>query len=617
MEIHYTIAPSIEHSSSVVSLASTHLEVENSSSNIHSVEVHTSQAHEISCEECAKTFDDNSKLNMHIDITHDKSRGTKRHRHETSLLSDPLQCTGCEQSQNKIEQLNNENKKLKEQFAISSTAYEQTKLNLNSTTTELEKQVEVNESMSAEVMSLKAELNKRANSSANTNDKQDALRKDYEMVKQMVVDRDKTFQKIEETNNKEIINLKAAKKASEDALNIVTEENTRLKDKEGTLIDIFKCMKQHMDEQLSKCSPLGTASSETNTIGQEFKCTECQMKFSSTPELNNHQTNVHRSIDKTCTQCNFEAQTNSEFRTHIKACHVADLQYTCSDCNFKDLREINLINHRIANHPRNSCDKCPFQTSTEALLNKHTTEEHKIQIAKQIFKCDDCGFSNEVEENLQNHQISNHSVIDCDLCEYNCTDTKILEEHMRSIHKQSKFTCVICHTSYNNQSTFREHIKMEHKLQIFPCDFCDKKEKSLSNQDEHIGTYHRITTKLKTQTREKQACDFRSPQHSSKCCDRDQGKAMKIYTPQERLENGPCQNWNESICRFSDLCRYAHVEICRFQERWHAPLDCWFFHFNDSNFHFLGGTTFRKSVKNFNYNIKDFPSLPTRNQNTQ
>ena len=131
---------------------------------------------------------------------------------------------------------------------------------------------------------------------------------------------------------------------------------------------------------------------------------------------------------------------------------MADLQYTCSDCNFKDLREINLINHRIANHPRHSCDKCPFQTSTEALLNKHTTEEHKIQIAKQIFKCDDCGFSNEVEENLQNHQISNHSVIDCDLCEYNCTDTKILEEHMRSIHKQSKFTCVICHTSYNNQS---------------------------------------------------------------------------------------------------------------------------------------------------------------------
>ena len=110
---------------------------------------------------------------------------------------------------------------------------------------------------------------------------------------------------------------------------------------------------------------------------------------------------------------------------------------------------------------------------------------------------------------------------------------------------------------------------------------------------------------------EKQPCNFRSPQHTSKCCDRDQGKAMKIFTPQERLKNGPCRNWNESVCRFSDLCRFAHVEICKFQDRCRKPLDCWFFHFNGSNFDFLGGTTFRKSYK---FNPIDFPSLPQRDQ---
>ena len=155
---------------------------------------------------------------------------------------------------------------------------------------------------------------------------------------------------------------------------------------------------------------------------------------------------------------------------------------------------------------------------------------------------------------------------------------------------------------------------MKHQPQIFSCDYCGKKENSLRNLDEHIGVYHKITTKTKVKTTEKQPCDFRSPQHSSQCCDRDQGKPMKIFTPEERLQNGPCRNWNESVCRFSDLCRYAHVEICRFQERCHSPLDCWFFHYNGSNFSFLGGTTFRKSFK---YNIKDFPSLPTRNQRQQ
>ena len=273
-----------------------------------------------------------------------------------------------------------------------------------------------------------------------------------------------------------------------------------------------------------------------------------------------------------------------------------------------------MINHRIANHPRHSCDKCPFQTSTEALLNKHIAEKHGTHTSKQLYKCDDCGFSDEVEENVLNHQIGNHSVIECDLCEYNCTDTSI---HLISMHKQMKFTCSSCPTSYNNQTKLTEHIKMKHKPQIFPCDYCGKKENSLSNLDEHIRAYHKITTKSKAQTFEKQACDFRSPQHSSQCCDRYQGKSMKIFTPHERLENGPCRNWNESVCRFSDLCRYAHVEICRFQERCRAPHDCWFFHYNGSNFNFLGGTTFRKSVKSFSYNIKDFPSLPTRNQRKQ
>ena len=38
--------------------------------------------------------------------------------------------------------------------------------------------------------------------------------------------------------------------------------------------------------------------------------------------------------------------------------------------------------------------------------------------------------SDMTEENVLNHQIANHSVIECDLCDYNCTDIKILEEHI-------------------------------------------------------------------------------------------------------------------------------------------------------------------------------------------
>ena len=102
-------------------------------------------------------------------------------------------------------------------------------------------------------------------------------------------------------------------------------------------------------------------------------------------------------------------------------------------------------------------------------------------------------------------------------------------------------------------------------------------------------------------------CDFKNPWHSSLCCDRDQGPKMKIFTPEERINNGPCKNWNDNFCRFSDLCRFAHIEPCRFQDNCFAPSNCKFFHFNRSNASFLGGKIFRSQP--FKLDPKDFPPL--------
>ena len=160
-----------------------------------------------------------------------------------------------------------------------------------------------------------------------------------------------------------------------------------------------------------------------------------------------------------------------------------------------------------------------------------------------------------------------------------------------------------------------DHIKSEHKPISIHCDYCGHKADSISSLDTHIEGYHRIKKSGNSanvqELKNKTPCDFKSPQHSSSCCDRDQGKPMRIFTPQERLENGACRNWNEDICRFSDLCRFAHIEICRFQERCRDPEKCRFFHFNLSNAPFLGGSSYRRSFK---LNNRDFPPLQAKNQ---
>ena len=68
-----------------------------------------------------------------------------------------------------------------------------------------------------------------------------------------------------------------------------------------------------------------------------------------------------------------------------------------------------------------------------------------------------------------------------------------------------------------------------------------------------------------------------------------------------------CYRFVHILC-FSDLCRYAHIEICRFQDRCRSPLDCRFYHFNLSNATFLVGKSYLKIIQ---FNAQDFPSLPS------
>ena len=63
---------------------------------------------------------------------------------------------------------------------------------------------------------------------------------EYEIMKRRVIERDNDIKKLEETHKKEVDDLKLQKRGSDDALNIAAQENTKLKDKESTLVDIFK-----------------------------------------------------------------------------------------------------------------------------------------------------------------------------------------------------------------------------------------------------------------------------------------------------------------------------------------------------------------------------------------
>ena len=259
------------------------------------------------------------------------------------------------------------------------------------------------------------------------------------------------------------------------------------------------------------------------------------------------------------------------------------------------------------------CDKCDYESTQETELKRHKLLVHEN--SRPEFKCDVCSFSDMTEENVLNHKIAKHSKHVCEMCDFECDTEQKIEDHFKTAHKQTKFTCTHCPSTFKTHAKLKEHKANQHEPQSFPCDYCGNKSASLSKLDEHIQTYHKIDKIPSSRTADfskKSPCDFKSPNHSSSCCDRMGNPAKKIFTLEQRIENGPCRAWNENTCRYSDLCRYAHIELCRYQETCRAPFYCRFFHFNKTNFTFLGGKAYRSS---FMMNPQDFPPFPPQTNN--
>ena len=67
--------------------------------------------------------------------------------------------------------------------------------------------------------------------------------------------------------------------------------------------------------------------------------------------------------------------------------------------------------------------------------------------------------------------------------------------------------------------------------------------------------------------------------------------SRKVYSHQEKKQNGYCRFWNHYNCTFEKHCKFLHDEAphCRFQDRCRAKPMCQFYHEElHQQSHFLG-----------------------------
>ena len=87
-------------------------------------------------------------------------------------------------------------------------------------------------------------------------------------------------------------------------------------------------------------------------------------------------------------------------------------------------------------------------------------------------------------------------------------------------------------------------------------------------------------------------CDPNDKFHTFECCDRDpKKKKPKIFTHDERKENGFCLDWNKGFCENFELCKFRHEEIeaCRYANFCNRS-NCRYWHDNAGNIPILENT---------------------------
>lgn len=166
-----------------------------------------------------------------------------------------------------------------------------------------------------------------------------------------------------------------------------------------------------------------------------YACTECDNKYSTCVELNNHKT-AH--VDKvlptfSCPAiwCDYKAETNIELTTH-KLTH---------------------------SHRKYICDVhgCVFEASDEDTLKTHKTSHNN----DKLYNCIVCLSKFDKYEELEVHYLSSHTEeqpFECPECEFKCNENATLEYHMKRHSGEKNNKCPFCNQHFVDLDSLKHHI---------------------------------------------------------------------------------------------------------------------------------------------------------------
>lgn len=193
-----------------------------------------------------------------------------------------------------------------------------------------------------------------------------------------------------------------------------------------------------------------------------------------------------------CATCNFKTSELALFQPHFLSC--SELPYKCTMCEKRFESHKYVRTHIMEAHLSNwTCHFCnrDFSEETEFTSHMKTHLGHKSgspkvheEESQYASGSEDTSYSSPQNVLLGNYE--------CNICDYQCSNKEVFDEHIRKHIMLKLFRCKVCKKRFQHKEDLTHHMD-DHKSQLL----CSAEFKKKSSLLEHE---HNLMTKLKGET---------------------------------------------------------------------------------------------------------------------
>ena len=267
------------------------------------------------------------------------------------------------------------------------------------------------------------------------------------LLKKNIADKEKEIKKNTEKHSEEMKKMKKQQMLNSENLRSAVLERETLRENDRILLNTFDMMKKYM-EQLKECY---NKNNSLNVNNMSFKCEKCDFASENLVALNQHMANDHK---------NQEGKKNNTI-------------FACEECEFVSKKKDSFDDHLSTEHQDDGglsycCTKCRYETNSEKKLTEHIKKKHDSTII-----CKECREIFETKAQHRVHVEKEHTVIDCQICNFKAKNIDELSQHVGSLHNKM-FQCKNCRFEATNEMMLREHTRKVHqrknRQKSFTCD---------------------------------------------------------------------------------------------------------------------------------------------------